>query len=908
MTNDKLSDHVFLCHNSRDRLQIEKIKEQLKKHNIEAFLDIHDFKPFGNWQKQFQEIVNQISAVAVFISSSGVGPYQRIEIDAFIIEHVERENVQRKLPMGLVILPGCSEEDVKRVSIFMRTFHRVDFRQQNPDPLNQLIWAITGKKIQTNNQSDQEEILSIKMIPSNLKKNDNQWNQDELFLENFNFIKGANSLPGAALPKGSSTLTYNKQPLTPLLPIKPKLLTYFTTEQSLKDIIEFEQINLNYNQLGVRVRIKLPLGSDDYIKDYPILEENAITEIPFIDVWPNFLAPGWQEYYVFYFDDRVDKLKKSFQINFLNTEVEAHPQNLKDFQITRLKEFPTLMVCKNITTSEDLGLILLNTPSKVGDEDPNLTWIVGVDFGTSFTNVYYKVESQPKQLTFSSDMHLQVTQPKSETSRIETLYQYFIPPGPQNLPISTVLTTKGNQGQTKPIFDGRIYIPEDSGFDPTNETIYKTNLKWLTSNILYNQLFLRHLALLITAEATKKHVKKIEWTISYPSAFSKNNKLQYERTWRDIIEELGNKTGIKHQCLPREKGNYLRLESLAFAHYFTEAEDKDLVYTTCIDMGGGTSDISIWQENKLIHQCSILLAGNLLFSQILKQKQRFINEQFNVNISDLAKQLKEELFYSKLDAILIREGQKWLREKREILEDNADLRDILQYSAIGIAGLYYYIGIILKALYIEGKINRTQITPVYIGGNGSRILNWLAVLGQFDENCDAYYLFSKMLSAGSSFKDTKEATWLSSQPKAEVACGLVLDQRQTKLIIPNTSNNEGYYEDLIAGESCQVNGKSIEATSRLQLEVYNNDIRIQEINNLKLFIDAFHNALNELRVSNIAPLQEYNHANSREKLWKDIKRGVEADLSNMTGQADNIRMEPPFILGLKSLLRILARR
>ena len=736
---------------------------------------------------------------------------------------------------------------------------------------------------------------------------------DELFLEEFYFIKGTNNLPGVALPKGSDLFTYNVQDneyyLTPLLPISSKLLEHFTSEQLLTDIVEFQATILNNNQPGVSVRLKLPLSGGEYLvtKNYPIFEENATTEIPSIDVWPNFLAPGWQEYYVFYFDNRVDNTQKTFRVTFPNTKIKTHPPELRDFQITRLEEFPTFMVCQNPTTSEDLGLILLNTPNKVGNEDPNLTWIVGVDFGTSFTNVYYKLENQPRPLTFSDDMLLQVTRPKSEANRLQALYEYFMPPGSQNLPLSTVLTTRGNQGQTKPIFDGRVYFTGDPrSFDPQDDTIYKTNLKWSISNINYNKLFLKHLALLITAEAAKKHVRKIEWTISYPSAFSRNDKGRYISAWKDIVEDLGAKTGIAHQWLPKEKGENCRPESLVIAHYFAQAENRDLVYTTCIDMGGGTSDISIWLGNKLIHQCSIFLAGDLLFSQFWKLKPDFIRDNFEVDISDLANERREEPFYAKLNAILLKEGQKWLRERREILDENADLRDIVQCSAIGIAGLYYYVGIILKALHLEGKYNRTQVTPVYIGGNGSRILNWLAVSGRFDEYCDAFHLFSKMLSIGSSFKDAEIAeTLLSSQPKAEVACGLVLDQRQTRLKILNQGAD---YDELISGEDCEINGELIRTTSRIPLEGEIEAFEVKDLNNLKLFIDAFHNALKELRISSIAPLPEYNDANRREQLWRYVKRGVEADLFTMTGQADSIRIQPPFILGLKSLLRVLARR
>ena len=52
--------------------------------------------------------------------------------------------------------------------------------------------------------------------------------------------------------------------------------------------------------------------------------------------------------------------------------------------------------------------------------------------------------------------------------------------------------------------------------------------------------------------------------------------------------------------------------------------------TTCIDMGGGTSDISIWQNDKLLHQCSVQLAGRDLFSQFVEMNPKFL-KIFDIN-------------------------------------------------------------------------------------------------------------------------------------------------------------------------------------------------------------------------------------------------------------------------------------
>jgi hypothetical protein len=141
LTTNKSQYDVFLCHNSKEKEQVEKIREQLKQKGILAWLDKYDFEPFRRWQDQLEEIIPQIKAVAVFIGSSGVGPWADIEMREFLGEFATRQ-----LRMGLVILPGCPQEIIETVPRFMKGFHWVDFRQQVPDPMEQLIWGITGRK------------------------------------------------------------------------------------------------------------------------------------------------------------------------------------------------------------------------------------------------------------------------------------------------------------------------------------------------------------------------------------------------------------------------------------------------------------------------------------------------------------------------------------------------------------------------------------------------------------------------------------------------------------------------------------------------------------------------------------------------------------------------------------------
>ncbi|MCL2930928.1 MAG: hypothetical protein MGG11_01100 [Trichodesmium sp. MAG_R03] len=745
---------------------------------------------------------------------------------------------------------------------------------------------------------------------------DVEWKESkELFLEEFQFIDQDYALPGAFLPSGTK-LTFQGQTITPLIPLNPILLDYFTPEDLIAKV-ELAQINSNDGP-QVRVSLDLPLSGmkDDprqpknyrVSKDYPIKEENALPEVPVLEVWPNFQAEGWRSYYAFYYD--AEHGEGTFQV-YLPEAKEHHPfvDGRGAYQITHLEEFPSFIECQD-SSRNSIGLILLKSPEKIrlGDR-----WKVGVDFGTSFTNIYVNSNDLSEQLNLEN-LHLKVTEVLTETRR-PVLFEYFVPesfiPADKPLPLSSVLTTRGKPDKTQsldfPIIDGRIYVPDRNRFEPLRGWI-ETDLKW--KNYLPNKLFLKHLALHISAIAAKEGVQQIQWCISYPTAFSRRDKNRYAKTWQDLTEELQAQTGIRHICPEPNDVGLFKSESLAIAQYFADQEKHDLIRTTCIDMGGGTSDISVWYKNKLIHQCSVLLAGRHLLSDFLELNPNFFAQLFEQNLKEWDR-LTEDKFSSKLDVFLRLESENWLKNKRDFAEDDPKFQGLLQLMAIGMGGLYYYVGIILGVLQDEGKYQTREITPVYIGGNGSRLLNWLAERGKFLPSSEVNDLLSQMLTKGSGFNDRiLERTRLTQRPKDEVACGLVLGR--TRLTGLDTKT-----EDLlIAGENCEINGESIEWRDRLEFKGNIQQLEIPKLIQLRTFLDDFHGSLKELKIEEILPLQDYElgdepgaepESTYNQSLWRDTERELTNVLLNMKGETDDIRVEPPFIMGLKALLKVLAK-
>lgn len=130
---------VFLCHNSADKETIRQMNKRLQSDTIRTWLDEEQLPPGRLWQELLEEQIQQIKTVAVFVGESGLGPWQDIELRAFL-----NEFVKRRCPVIPVILPECSL--VPQLPLFLKQFSWVDFRKKYPDPYSQLLWGITGKK------------------------------------------------------------------------------------------------------------------------------------------------------------------------------------------------------------------------------------------------------------------------------------------------------------------------------------------------------------------------------------------------------------------------------------------------------------------------------------------------------------------------------------------------------------------------------------------------------------------------------------------------------------------------------------------------------------------------------------------------------------------------------------------
>jgi hypothetical protein len=128
---------VFLCHNSEDKSEVREIAQRLVRKQVKPWLDEEQIRPGTSWQEALGSQMEGVKSAAVFVGSSGIGPWQNQEIQALL-----NEFVKRSCAVIPVILP--SAKTTPRLPWTLANFQYVDFRSNHLDPLKQLIWGITG--------------------------------------------------------------------------------------------------------------------------------------------------------------------------------------------------------------------------------------------------------------------------------------------------------------------------------------------------------------------------------------------------------------------------------------------------------------------------------------------------------------------------------------------------------------------------------------------------------------------------------------------------------------------------------------------------------------------------------------------------------------------------------------------
>ncbi len=125
---------IFFCHNGADKATVKRIGEHLQAYSLLPWLDEWELPPGQPWQPLVEQQLMQSKMMAFFVGANGTGTWQEQELYMFM-------NLKR--PVILVFLPDAPRN--VRYPGFLSTATWVDFRKNDPDPIEQMVWGITGQ-------------------------------------------------------------------------------------------------------------------------------------------------------------------------------------------------------------------------------------------------------------------------------------------------------------------------------------------------------------------------------------------------------------------------------------------------------------------------------------------------------------------------------------------------------------------------------------------------------------------------------------------------------------------------------------------------------------------------------------------------------------------------------------------
>jgi hypothetical protein len=799
------------------------------------------------------------------------------------------------------------------------------------DPVN--LPGILGRPLHEINVIGSSSLLNFQPSQHDLAQN-KFVKPEDFFLPEIYYSSVPGLLPGSWLDEKMKMAQLDK--LTILLPLQSFIKDYFSSEY-LKKNLNFESTVVDHNP-GIKISLTLYLtGAKGNGRPTPhiisqsfvLKKENDLKDdYPAVALWPDLPKKSqikWQEFFILV--SILDKKGKDYSFNINQPTQDAKSTSRRfgneEYCYWKCCQRPDILEVIN-RGNEFLGMIPLNGVNpKQGQSD---TWVVGVDFGTSFTNVYLRKGSKLEPFKMEPNL-LQVTLGlKGSEVALDNIYRHFfipdafLPKG--NLPpMTTALITQGwpedKSATAKIMTEARIYYPQLTG---DFSEYARTNIKW--DNIQYQEPFLAQLVRMISVQAALESVKSIEWAVSYPSAFSSMDLSNYRATWERVLANIeqvsGGKTeGQKHTFY----GDGLQTESVAFAKYFADVHKQLIVHTTCVDIGGGTSDLSIWKANQLVHQASVPYAGRNFFHNLLREKIDYFAEVFGFRqgqIENLKKYLKDNgnNFNSIIDLNLRSDGEEEVKDASENYihgyrinsqkERNRQFRTLLAFAQ---CGLFYYIGLVQKGLKKEGKIQENYFTSLLLGGNGSRFIHWLSPSGKFSKDSEINELVEGIMLAATELETNPNLLALSEKPKQEACGGLVVEPGGEQLVGIHRKTSD----DPFLGEACVINGKKFEADERLTLEDEWNEItefNVVSTVEIEKYLEVFNKTIKDRKIDEIDQLRDYKNGNVlkiTDSFRKPLMENLKKQCLRKEGPKTKFEPDPPFLMVLKAFLEVLAK-
>ncbi len=630
---------------------------------------------------------------------------------------------------------------------------------------------------------------------------------DEIFTDSAFYIASPSAFPGAATYDGVDKMTApGGGGMTPILPLRAEFAHHFTTEY-LRRNVEFSG-----DHSKITVSLNIVLNGAGVSRGRAIRISKTYTGaailtglVPEVRIWPEYetgTLPGWKTWFTFY--DDLKNLGNRLVVSplpvgsggkgVIATGIVDTTDRNKKITVHQGSVFPQKLYC-SLEKVGEVGVLLPR--GKERSESPTIElWKIGIDFGTTGSSVYYR-EGSPSSLRAPRPLQLEPHLLAVSRPSITETYGFFLPSEIENvdgiLSVFRDFHPMGADLDIKPFHDGHISFIDRSeqGFlTGVNAAGICANMKWgNAAERARAKAFLKQLCLITALQARVAGAHEVEWVFSYPLSFSGDRANEFELTWNESRRFACLGSGYD---VPSEAPRHFN-ESVCAALFARDRMQAGLRSGALVlDIGGGSSDISVWAGEGAIHNTSLLnasvkLGGRDIFQRPLLRGNPALLEALVAGedreyVKRIAAENDESLGFSKIDSLFKRDSGNVEAMQRILtrLDNTRGEKDTVAFCkllGLGLQGLFYYAGLLLRqkqAATADRKLLDGFLPDVYVCGNGSKIFAWLG-FGQFSGAAERGLL--NALAAGAGNRFTKRDTagiHLSPQPKSEAAYGMLV--------------------------------------------------------------------------------------------------------------------------------------
>lgn len=475
-----------------------------------------------------------------------------------------------------------------------------------------------------------------------------------------------------------------------LTPIKSTFFKYFTAkdlrERRIGDRPMYELKKMAGSSIKAILRIPVVNGEIiEFSRTYTLGQvpdetqnKGGIIEVQMgLAMFPAVLSNSFNNYRLMLIDNEIESDKNIKAHVFLDEQDVLGIETVIGEKVTYREPKVSISVVNNVFNNIKIkvegsvldaeNIILINQPEQ---RNGTIQLTYCVDFGTTNTHIEYAIGNDaPKPLSYSRDSSLLGTLHKTDIETIEVISAKggvnifrpiefnFLPlvigrNEPSNFPQRTILVENyplNWSNPTSPFVDTTIPTPYHKK-DYGEKTVFHSNLKWSnfsnSSERKKTTNFLESLLLLIKAHALHNNANlsqlRLVWT--YPVGMKASSIEKLSDTWEELTGRI----------LPQGV-NIMRTNESVTPYFFFKNTEGFVAHSNSsinIDIGGGTTDISIFSKGELNLVSSYMIGGNSLFGDGYKSDPVELNGFVQKYKSDIKKHISEREITGEQEKIL----------------------------------------------------------------------------------------------------------------------------------------------------------------------------------------------------------------------------------------------------------------